>query len=100
MNYADDPRTCQPEKTSLAGTLLDLDETERTRATSIARKLERAFRRSQRFDENLLPTLWNIAHDQAIADVADARAKALLNGDGTWHEGTWGGRRGGSQPKA
>lgn len=71
--HLSDPRTCQPEKTTLEETLLDLDECERIKAKEIARRFARAYRKSKHFDESYLPTLWSSAHDCAIAEVAEMR---------------------------
>jgi hypothetical protein len=94
--YLDDPRTCQPEKATLDEVLLDLDEAERGQCRFLAKRLERTFRASERFDLNMIPTLWSVAHDQAICDVAEARARAKLNGCGDWDSGTWGERKDGA----
>jgi hypothetical protein len=89
MAMTPDPRLFPQEKSSLAEQLLDLDETERVRARVIARRMERTYRKSENFKEDMLPALWCAAHDRAIGEVAQAREQAKLNGRIEWDERTW-----------
>ena len=79
-SYDPDPRICAPERTTLSEALADLDEQERWAAIKAVHRMEARCADLLREDPAIRPTLWSIAHDRAVADVAAARAASGRKG--------------------
>lgn len=92
--YDPDPRVGSLEsKDRINDVLLDLDELERARCIMLVKRLETLYRSTSNYDPAGLPTLWMVAHDQAIVEVTHARALNTLNGSMQWSNVAWGGGR-------
>lgn len=78
--YDPDPRIPALECATLSETLADLDETERYLAVRITHSMRARAAKTLATQPELEPTIWAIAHDRAIVEVAAARAAAERNG--------------------
>lgn len=76
-----DPRVGQEmEYQSFAEALLDLDEQERHTAVRIAHSMRALSSKAILSDPSLEPTIWILAHDQAIEEVCGKLAKEESDG--------------------
>lgn len=72
--YDPDPRIGNEPGPTFESTIIDLDEEERYAATVIKHAMMIRSAAVVAADPSLEPTIWSVAHDRAIVDIAASRA--------------------------